>query len=239
MRLKQHKFFLSGFIILMFVFNASVYAQTMDTVKKLSAIGFQNQVKAMPEAVIIDARTPQEYKQGHLKNTANFNVLAAEEFDQQIATLDKSTPVFVYCQSGKRSAVAAAKLHAQGFSHIYELIGGMNAWRESNMEETTGLPVRMTRNQFEDILDSADIVLVEFYKPSCKSCEKMETILSTVAKKKGEEVTIIRINAEGNTGLMKELFVGELPVLHLYKNKTLTWAESGFVKKRKILKQLK
>ncbi len=87
------------------------------------------------------------------------------------------------------------------------------------------------------MLDSGKTVLVAFYKPSCELCEKLETNLAAVSKRKGNKVVVIRINADENVDLMKELFVGEMPVLHLYKNKKLTWASTGLVKKREILKQ--
>ncbi len=148
MKFLKNIFLITGLIMMAFVFHSSVFAQTTDTVKKLSAMEFANQIKALPNGILIDARTTQEFEKGHLKNAANYNVLAADEFDQQIATLDKKTPVFVYCQSGKRSTAAAAKLRAAGFGQIFELTGGIKEWRESDFEETRGMPTRMTKNQF-------------------------------------------------------------------------------------------
>ena len=239
MKFQRNTFLFTGFFLIAFVFYIPAFGQTSDTVRKLSASAFANQIKLLPAGVIIDARTSQEFEKGHLNNSANYNVLAPEEFNRQIATLDKSTPVFVYCQSGKRSTVAADKLRAVGFSQIFELTGGMKEWRESNFEESTAVASRMTRNQFENILDSGKTVLVEFFKPSCEPCDKLESNLKSVSKKKGDKVTIIRINADENPGLVKEFFMGEVPVLHLYKNKKLTWANAGVAKKREILKHLK
>ena len=239
MKIFQNKFLLRMMVIAATMFNMAAFAQTTDTVKKLSALEFSNQLKDLPAGILIDARTKQEFNLGHLKGAANYNVLAPEDFDQQIATLDKSKPVFVYCQSGKRSTVAAAKLHKQGFSNIFELNGGIKEWRESKYAETTTLPTFMTKKQFENILDSTNTILVEFYDASCTSCEKVENVLTIISKKIGEKVTVIRINADENAHLMQELFVGDLPVLHVYKNKKLTWVNTGSVKKREILKQLK
>ena len=231
--------FFTAILSLVLIIQLPAYAQTQDTVKKLSAAEFAEQIKTIPRGVVIDARTAREFEAGHLKNAANYNVLAPEEFENEISTLDKSTPVFVYCQSGKRSTVAANKLQAAGFNKIYELRGGIKEWRELNLKETTETASRMTRKQFEELVNTDKPVLVEFYTPSCEPCKIQEKNLSSVSKKKGEEVRIIRINVENNPTISEDLFVGELPVVHLYKNKHLTWAASGIVKKRQILKQLK
>ena len=229
----------TAILSLVLFLQVPVIAQKQDTVKKLSAAEFAEQIKTLPKGVVIDARTTKEFEEGHLKNAANFNVLAPEEFEHQIATLDKSTPVFVYCQSGKRSTVAANKLHAAGFDKIYELRGGIKEWRESKLNETTETASRMTRKQFEDLLEADKSVLVEFYTPSCEPCKKLENNLKAVSKKKGDAVKIIRINAETNPAITEDLFVGDVPVVHLYKNKHLTWAASGVVKKSQIRKHLK
>lgn len=239
MKHQQNISFFTAIISLILFLQVPVMAQTQDTVKKMSAAEFAEQIKTLPQGVVIDARTPKEFEIGHLKDAANYNVLAPEEFEQQIETLDKSTPVFVYCQSGRRSTVAANKLHAAGFDKIYELRGGIKEWRESNLNETTETASHLTRKQFADLLEGDKSVLVEFYTPSCEPCKKLEKNLDAVAKKKGDAVKIIRINVENNPRLSQDLFVGELPVVHLYKNKHLTWANSGVVKEGVILKQLK
>lgn len=239
MKFQRNIFIITSLILLSFVLQIPVFGQTMDTVRKLSAKEFARQMDFIPNGILIDARTSHEFEKGHLKNAANYNVLAADEFDQQIATLDKTTPVFVYCHSGKRSTVAAGKLRAEGFSQIFELTGGIKEWRESNFEETMGMSTRITRNQFANMLDSAKTVLVEFFNPLCEPCKKLKKNLTSISKKKGEKVTIIRINVNENPNLVKDLFIGEIPVLHLYKNKKLNWVSEGVIKKREILKQLK
>lgn len=230
---------LTALVTVILFMQVPVMAQTQDTVKKLSAAEFAEQIKSLPKGVVIDARTAQEFEAGHLQDAANYNVLAPEEFDQQIASLDRSIPVFVYCQSGKRSTVAANKLQAAGFNNIYELRGGIKEWRESKLNESTETASRMTRKQFEDLLETDKPVLVEFYFSSCEDCRKLETNLRAVVKKKGDAVKFIRINTATNPVISQQLFVGTVPVVHLYKNKQLIWATSGVVKKSRIRNQLK
>jgi len=44
---------------------------------------------------------------------------------------DKNTPIVLYCRSGAMSTVAAKKLASLGYTNIYELDGGFNAWKAS------------------------------------------------------------------------------------------------------------
>ncbi len=87
--------------------------------------------KALNTAVspqLIDVRTAREYNGGHIENAINIDFLSTD-FEEKIQTqLDKSKPVFVYCQVGGRSTRAVAVLKKQGFKAIYELKGGYAIW---------------------------------------------------------------------------------------------------------------
>jgi rhodanese-related sulfurtransferase len=102
----------------------------------LSPTAFAAKIKAAPKAVILDVRTPDEYASGHVANALNYELNGAK-FAQQIASLDKYKPVFVYCLSGRRSASAANKMRADGFKMVYEMDGGMSGWRAAQLPETT------------------------------------------------------------------------------------------------------
>ena len=76
---------------------------------------------------LVDVRTPAEFQQGHLVDALLIDFKAAD-FDALCAEkLDKSRPVAVYCRSGKRSAAAAQRLAAAGFT-VYNLQGGILEW---------------------------------------------------------------------------------------------------------------
>ena len=73
-------------------------------------------------AVLIDVRTKEEYDQGHIPNSIN---LPLSELDQILNALSQSnTPLFVYCQSGSRSARAAKSMKKAGYSDVTN-IGGI------------------------------------------------------------------------------------------------------------------
>ncbi len=77
---------------------------------------------------IIDLRTPAEYATGHLNNTYNIDYRSAS-FMSTMQSFDKTSPIVIYCKGGSRSANASVDLRDDGFKYIYNLIGGIDAWR--------------------------------------------------------------------------------------------------------------
>lgn len=75
---------------------------------------------------LVDARTASEYAEGHIPGAVNIDVKSGD-FDKQIATLDASRPVAVYCRSGRRSKAAAARLSKAGYE-VIELNSGILSW---------------------------------------------------------------------------------------------------------------
>ena len=77
-------------------------------------------------AVLLDVRTVQEYKEGHIPGSTNLpgeNIKAARE-----VLPDKETPIFSYCLRGSRSKRAAAALCAMGYRNVTN-IGGIVDYR--------------------------------------------------------------------------------------------------------------
>lgn len=78
--------------------------------------------------VLLDVRTTEEYQTGHLPNARliDFNSGA---FAKAIPTLDSTSTYLLYCRSGKRSDKAATLMKAAGFKKVYQLKGGIQAWK--------------------------------------------------------------------------------------------------------------
>ncbi len=223
------------------LFNSCSSGQTNSATKtNLSATEFAEKIKELPTAIIVDVRTPDEFSKGHLTSALNYD-WNGNEFEKQIEPLDKSKPVFVYCLSGGRSSAAANKLRSDGFKTVYELDGGIMKWRGANLPETMDNTVSsngMSKLQFDALLNSDQLVLIDFYADWCAPCKKMKPYLDEISKDMADKVVVIRINADDNQALCKELKIDALPVLQLYKNKTLTWTNIGFIDKAEVVKQL-
>jgi rhodanese-related sulfurtransferase len=76
----------------------------------------------LADRVVIDVRTPAEFEEGHVSGALNIDVEAAD-FDTRIGELDKDGAYLVYCRSGRRSAIAAERMAAAGFSDIADAGG--------------------------------------------------------------------------------------------------------------------
>lgn len=78
--------------------------------------------------VILDVRTPMEVSSGKIKNAINVNV-ASPSFKTDVAKMDKNATYIVYCRSGRRSVNACNIMNREGFTNLYNLAGGFNAWK--------------------------------------------------------------------------------------------------------------
>lgn len=81
------------------------------------------QARATENARIIDVRTVQEYRSGHVPGAEN---VPLDAIDTLQAAPD--APLFVYCQSGARSSQAARMLESRGFVDVTNL-GGIMSYR--------------------------------------------------------------------------------------------------------------
>ncbi len=206
----------------------------------LNAVEFSDKIKEMPNAPLIDVRTPEEFSKGHLQNALNINWNGGD-FQSQISKLDKTKPVFVYCLSGGRSGSAASQMRSDGFQQVFELNGGIMKWRAANLPETVNTittSTGLTLQQFQAQIKSDKIYLVDFYADWCAPCKKMQPYLNEISKEMANKVVVLRINADDNKQLCKDLAIDALPVLHVYKNTAKTWSNVGFIEKAEVVKQL-
>ena len=207
----------------------------------LSVSAFAEKLKATPTAIILDVRTPDEFESGHLLNAINID-WNGNDFTQQVSKLNQSTPIFIYCLAGSRSASAATEMRKNGFKEVYEMAGGMMKWRAANLPETTvknSLASKgMTKLDFEALIIKDKIVLVDFYAEWCGPCKKMKPYLDEISKDMAATVSVVRIDVDANPALCKELNIEDIPVLQVYKKGNLTWKNIGFIEKESVLVQL-
>ena len=101
----------------------------------LGAADFQ---KKSQEAgvVILDVRTAGEYISGHIDGAINIDV-EGMRFDSEIAKLDRTVTYAVYCHSGRRSGIAVSKMESAGFTSLFNLDGGIQAWQSAGLPLVT------------------------------------------------------------------------------------------------------
>lgn len=106
-----------------------------DSIDTLAPQSFIKQAKADTTAIILDVRTPEEYKEEHLAGARQLEFLNTSVFDAGIKQLDKSHTYYVYCRSGKRSHNACIKMKKQGFK-VFDMEGGILNWKRLGMPTT-------------------------------------------------------------------------------------------------------
>ncbi len=98
-------------------------AQTNE-IKQISVEQAKQAVDAK-DAQFIDVRTSGEYAGGHAPKAVNFPL---DSLEKDLAKLDKNQPVYVICQTGRRSQKGSEILQKAGFKNIYNINGGTSEW---------------------------------------------------------------------------------------------------------------
>ncbi|GGK55797.1 MULTISPECIES: rhodanese-like domain-containing protein [Flavobacteriaceae] len=104
--------------------NNSKTDNQLGEIKHISALEFKEKSK---NNTIVDIRTPREFTQGYIEGAININYYD-KTFLEQVAKLDKSKPIYIYCRSGSRTSSAAKKLKNLGFIEVNDLEGGIISW---------------------------------------------------------------------------------------------------------------
>lgn len=83
--------------------------------------------------IVLDVRTPGEFKSGHIKGAVNMDALEAD-FLKKAAQLPSGVPLLIYCRSGNRSDFIIERMEQSGLKHeIYHLERGINDWKAAGL----------------------------------------------------------------------------------------------------------
>ena len=85
-----------------------------------------NEYRQQEDAVLLDVRTPQEYREGFIPGSKNLPLQAIDKAESIVE--NKDTVLYVYCHSGARSRQAVHLLQQMGYSNVHN-IGGIAAYR--------------------------------------------------------------------------------------------------------------
>ena len=115
-----------GFFVLCATMNVAC-AQSFDNLTPEASANLIKANENNMEFVLLDVRTPEEYSQGHLKNSINIDFYSTN-FSAELGKLEKNRTYLVYCRSGRRSASAAGQMKSLGFTKVSNMLGGINQW---------------------------------------------------------------------------------------------------------------
>jgi len=123
-------FFLAGLL--------QLEAQVADSLKykSLDPYYFHLEYLKQDSSLLLDVRQPFEFKGKRIKDA--INIPSSKELNILADTLSKDHSLFLYCSTDYRSRSAAERLYDKGFRKLYNLEGGIVAWRKEGMPVIKG-----------------------------------------------------------------------------------------------------
>ncbi|QQR86995.1 MAG: rhodanese-like domain-containing protein [Flavobacteriales bacterium] len=101
--------------------------------EKLGPAEYAAMLKGNADHIIIDVRTPAEHRKSHLHGAVNYSYFSLK-FGRMVEHLDRNELVFLYCETGHRSPLAARRMKRKGFRRVVDMKGGHARWRKTNRQ---------------------------------------------------------------------------------------------------------
>jgi rhodanese-related sulfurtransferase len=105
--------------------------KTETNIKSISATALKQLLQEDNNLKVIDVRTSDEYKQGHLHKATNIDVFSSDFVKKCESKFKHTDKLILYCRSGQRSMNAAKKLELARFESLYNLKGGFISWSKN------------------------------------------------------------------------------------------------------------
>ncbi len=131
------KFFI-GFILFFSSGILPVAGQVPDSAKykSLEPYDFHLRYLMTDSAILLDVREPFEFKRNRIRDA--INIPSSGNLEKAADTLNTELSYFLYCSTDYRSRSAAEALYEKGFRKLYNLEGGIVAWKKDNMPVQKG-----------------------------------------------------------------------------------------------------
>lgn len=101
-------------------------------IKTISVTELENKRNEDKTIILIDCREQSEWDESHVEG---FTLIPLSCFEQSLEVLkNKSQDIHIMCRSGKRSMNACIFLEENGFKSLYNVDGGIIAWKEAGLE---------------------------------------------------------------------------------------------------------
>jgi rhodanese-related sulfurtransferase len=126
-----HHYFLAGGALLaavaLLLYEVRARAQNFAALSAAQAVRLMNS-----GALVIDLRDKSAFESGHIGDARSVPAAQLETQADQLKKW-KAKPVIAYCESGLKGAAAVRTLKGLGFSEVFNLEGGLNAWVKENL----------------------------------------------------------------------------------------------------------
>lgn len=99
---------------------------------RMTAQSLAEQLYSKKAPLVVDVRTPAEWKAGHIDGSLN---IPLNKLSKRLEELPRNRELAVICRTGYRSSVATSMLANAGFQHLIDVVGGMEAWNLTHAKE--------------------------------------------------------------------------------------------------------
>lgn len=89
--------------------------------------------------------------------------------------------------------------------------------------------------RFSDVINSGQLVLVDFFATWCQPCKMMHPVLEQVKATIGEKLRIIKIDVDKNNAVASQFGIQSVPTLMLFRNGEVLYRQSGAMSKADLL----
>jgi thioredoxin len=154
--------------------------------------------------------------------------------------MQKDKPIYVYCRSGGRSSQAAKTMSKNGFSKVYNLLGGIGAWNKAELplekadSVSTKLTPSISPSDFARTLTQSRIALVDFHTQWCAPCKQMEPVIDALGTDLKGKAAILKIDVDANPEIADQYEVQGVPVFVLFVNGEEKWRHSGTISREAL-----
>jgi thioredoxin len=174
------------------------------------------------DTILIDVRNAEEFRVNHIERAINLPV-SNDSFRALLNRYDTNAHVLFYSNSGLRSKQAAQSAIDVGFDRVYHLSGGLEAWKANRLPYFEDLSQRQkerySNDEYNRIVASEKLVLVDFYADWCGPCKMMDPHLKKLKQQYSEdELKIVKIDVDKNRPLSTRFDIRSIPLTKVYKN---------------------
>lgn len=106
-------------------------ALPVDGFNVMSVHDLKNKLEKKEEMTLLDVRKKKEWDEGHIQGARHIYV---GELEKNMDSIPKKSPVIIYCDSSKRSSIAASILKKHGYNSVYNVLGSMTAWKSAGYD---------------------------------------------------------------------------------------------------------
>jgi thioredoxin len=216
----------------LFAITIAISAQGQG-VKHINSETFKFLVESK-EGIVLDVRTSQEYAQGHIKNSTLISINDSKVLEK-LSLLQKNKPIYVYCLTGSRSRAVADYLSQNGYNEVYNLQKGIVEWQRYGYDITrstapnTNSAKSYSVSEFNRLVKSNKLVLIDFHAPWCAPCKKMSPIIADLEKNYNDRALIEKLDVQANTAIQKVYNVESIPGFILFKDGKEVWKHTGTI----------